>query len=154
MNFGSLNGFLLFKTIRKDFKRNSNSAELNLARGRRPIGCGGQLRQPAVTASQPDWRSPAAWPARARRGARAARGHRVVATCAAAAWHSRRHLARRPGDGNLVGTACVGRGGGVRHGRTDGDAPRRWCDDGAKRSAQCGAVRRCSRRRMGQRRRR
>jgi hypothetical protein len=55
MNFGSLNYFLLFKTIRKDFKRNSHNTGPNPARCRRPIGCGILLRKPAVMASRPDW---------------------------------------------------------------------------------------------------
>jgi hypothetical protein len=119
MNFESLNNFLLFKTIRKDFKTNSHSTGPNLARGRRPNGCGGLLRQPVVSTSQPDWRGPAAspaWPAQEWCGACMARGHRAVATLAAAGWRGRRHLAGRPGVGEPTGIAHVEKGGGAGQG--------------------------------------
>jgi hypothetical protein len=75
MNFRSLHYFLGIKTNRKDFKRNSHSAGLNPAQARRPIGHGGLLRQPAVTASRPNWRGPAATRP-GRLGRNTARAHR------------------------------------------------------------------------------
>jgi hypothetical protein len=96
-NFGSLNCFLLFKTIRKDFKRNSQSDGPNPARGRRPIGRGGLLRQLAVSAWRPIGRpGPAVAAAhgacvRARQGAVTAAEAGTVARAATAhrrlAWH-------------------------------------------------------------------
>jgi hypothetical protein len=110
MNFGSLNCFLLFKIIRKDFKRNLHSAWPNPAQGRGPIGCGGLLWQPTITASWPDWRGPAGRPA------------------------------GRPVVGELVGIAHAGKGEGVGQGGTGGDALRWRCDEGLVESVWDGGV--------------
>jgi hypothetical protein len=108
-----LNYFLLFKIIRKDFKTNSHIGGLNPARGRRPIGRGGLLWQPAVMASRPDWRGPAATrPGQLGRGVARThrRGHRAVATRTAVGWHDRWRPTGRRGVGNPAGMAHAGRG--------------------------------------------
>jgi hypothetical protein len=58
-----------------------------------------------------------------------ARGHR-----AAAGWRG------RPGVGEPVGIAHVGKGEGVEQGGTSGDRPRRQRDEGAVESARNGSV--------------
>jgi hypothetical protein len=65
---------------------------------------------------------------------------RVVATHAAAGWRDWRHPTGRRGTGKPAGTAHARRGGGDGQGGTDGDAPRRWCDDGVVGSTRDGGV--------------
>jgi hypothetical protein len=67
-------------------------------------------------------------------------GRRAVATHAAAGWRDRRHPTGRWGAGKLAETAHARRGGGDGHGGTDGDAPRRWRDDGVAGSTWDGGV--------------
>jgi hypothetical protein len=98
--------------------------EPNPARGQMAIGCGGLLRQPAVTASRPDWRGVA----------------RVLPVVTAWWPRTRRRPAGRPGVGEPAGIAHTRKGGGAGQGGTDGDAPRQRCDGGAAESAWDGGV--------------
>jgi hypothetical protein len=101
MNFGSLNGFILFETFRKDFKRSSHSTGPNPARGRRPIGCGDLLWH------RPSWPHSRAGEAQHPARARAAGSHRTMATRVTVGWRGQQHLAGRPGVGEPVGIAHV-----------------------------------------------